>query len=210
MWYRQTNVVASSAACRGGELTNGDVKAVATANHLVVSRVSDGMTLLSGPLPSFADAECGSEYRRLGANFTTSGGKWYGMGQLASPAAGITSGWDHHCPDPPDLSMPSWMQNGDTFSICVLSVSLTQKASLFQVRRVVTQRRAVRPCVGPRTARASPYHLRQVLDIDPVAVQPAGLGPVPQSAWGRRHRRQQRACVHILVPEAAGHVDQRE
>ena len=97
-----------------GGITNGDVRAVVTANHLVVSRVSDGMTLLSGPLPSFADAECGSEYRRIGANFTTGGGihKWYGMGQLASPAAGITSGWDHHCPDPPDPSMPSWMSEG--------------------------------------------------------------------------------------------------
>ena len=39
-------------------------------------------------------------------------GRWYGMGQLASPAAGITSGWDHHCPDPPDPSMPSWMSEG--------------------------------------------------------------------------------------------------
>lgn len=82
-----------------GELTNGNVKAVATATSLTVMRVSDGATLLSGPLPTFGAAACGTGYHSISASFATGNAskKWYGLGQLGSSEA---SGGQPNCEDP--------------------------------------------------------------------------------------------------------------
>ena len=42
-----------------GQISNGNVRAVVSSNHIAISRISDGEQLLAGPLPSFAAAECG-------------------------------------------------------------------------------------------------------------------------------------------------------
>ena len=57
-----------------------------TDHSMLVSRVSDGVVLIEGPLPTFeSGAACGANYFGIAANFTTTNSpKWYGLGQLES------------------------------------------------------------------------------------------------------------------------------
>jgi hypothetical protein len=91
-----------------GTLSNGNIKAVVTSSTLTVTRVSDGATLLSGPLPTFGAANCGgSGYHTINASFATgqptSGNKWYGLGQLGASDA---SGSQRNCADGGSSSAP--------------------------------------------------------------------------------------------------------
>ena len=71
----------------GSTLTNGNIEATVTASGLEVTRVSDGVKLLSGPLPAFQASECGgADFHSIAADFSVGGGgdQWYGLGQLAA------------------------------------------------------------------------------------------------------------------------------
>jgi arylsulfatase A-like enzyme len=71
-----------------GKISNGNIKAVVSSSHIIVSRISDGTQLLSGSLPSFAAAECGDNFHIINASFASGGGgSWYGLGQLGSHSA---------------------------------------------------------------------------------------------------------------------------
>ena len=81
-----------------GEVSNGNVKAVVTATTLTVTRISDGLKLLSGPLPTFGTARCGPGFHSINASFVTgaSSNSWYGLGQLGSSEA---TGGQPNCED---------------------------------------------------------------------------------------------------------------
>ena len=87
-----------------GEVSNGNVKAVVTATTLTVTRISDGLKLLSGPLPTFGAASCGASFSTFNATFATPAGKkWYGLGQLGASDA---SGSQRNCADSPATKTP--------------------------------------------------------------------------------------------------------
>ena len=87
-----------------GEVSNGNVKAVVTATTLVVTRISDGLKLLSGPLPTFGAASCGANFSTFNASFATpAGNRWYGLGQLGASDA---SGNQQNCADSPATKTP--------------------------------------------------------------------------------------------------------
>ena len=74
-----------------GAVSNGNIAATATAAGLTVTRVSDGTQLLSGPLPTFAPAPCGSGFYSIAATLAVGApasaagrDKWYGLGQLGA------------------------------------------------------------------------------------------------------------------------------
>lgn len=76
-----------------GTVSNGNIEATASSAGLTITRVSDGVELLSGPLPNFLAASCGAGFFTIRANFSVgapasaSGGqrnKWYGLGQLGA------------------------------------------------------------------------------------------------------------------------------
>ena len=106
-----------------GTLSNGNIEATASPSAgLTVTRVSDGVKLLSGPLPSFTAATaCGDGFYTIRANYSvdipaSSGGvqgnKWYGLGQLgAADSRGM-----RNCKD--NSSHASY--HGDTVSACVV------------------------------------------------------------------------------------------
>jgi alpha-glucosidase (family GH31 glycosyl hydrolase) len=95
---------AQSVQAGPGEVSNGNVKAMVTAKMLTVIRVSDGLKLLSGPLPTFGTASCGASFHTINASFTTpAGNKWYGLGQLGASDA---SGSQRNCADSPTPKKP--------------------------------------------------------------------------------------------------------
>jgi len=76
-----------------GTVSNGNIEATATPSAgLTITRVSDGIKLLSGPLPSFQVAQCGAGFFSVAANFSVgapptgppAAGGWYGLGQLGA------------------------------------------------------------------------------------------------------------------------------
>ena len=111
-----------------GTVSNGNIEATATASTgLTVTRVSDGVKLLSGPLPSFNAAPCGAGFFLVGANFSTvgapraataGGDRWYGLGQLgAADSKGM-----RNCKD--NSSRASY--HGDTVTACVVPLERSQ------------------------------------------------------------------------------------
>eukprot|EP01043_Picozoa_sp_COSAG02_P010490 COSAG02_NODE_369_length_23680_cov_36.650609_11_plen_646_part_00 len=89
-----------------GEVSNGNVKVVVTSTSLVVTRISDGLKLLSGSLPTFGVAPCGANFSTFNASFATATGKdnrWYGLGQLGASDA---SGNQRNCDDISDTKTP--------------------------------------------------------------------------------------------------------
>jgi hypothetical protein len=77
-----------------GTVSNGNIEATASSAGLTVTRVSDGVKLLSGPLPSFVAAtSCGEGFYTIRANYSVGSpaspkgvqnNKWYGLGQLGA------------------------------------------------------------------------------------------------------------------------------
>eukprot|EP01052_Picozoa_sp_SAG31_P026540 SAG31_NODE_2413_length_5741_cov_8.901099_1_plen_164_part_00 len=60
-------LAAGSPLAGPGEVSNGNVKVVVTSTTLVVTRISDGRKLLSGPLPTFGAAPCGADFSTFNA-----------------------------------------------------------------------------------------------------------------------------------------------
>ena len=116
-----------------GTVSNGNIEATAApAAGLTVRRVSDGVKLLSGPLPSFKSAQCGAGFFSVAANFSVGsppgsaaaaggsggGNKWYGLGQLgAADSKGL-----RNCAD--NISHASY--HGDTVTACVVPLERSQ------------------------------------------------------------------------------------
>ena len=77
-----------------GTVSNGNIEATVSSAGLTVTRVSDGVELLSGPLPSFVAAtSCGDGFFTIRANYSVGSptpasgmqnNKWYGLGQLGA------------------------------------------------------------------------------------------------------------------------------
>jgi hypothetical protein len=76
-----------------GTVSNGNVEATASSAGLTVRRVSDGVDLLSGTLPTFEAAACGAGFYTVRANYSVGSpvspnglheNKWYGLGQLGA------------------------------------------------------------------------------------------------------------------------------
>eukprot|EP01050_Picozoa_sp_SAG11_P004235 SAG11_NODE_264_length_11522_cov_14.739210_7_plen_425_part_00 len=113
-----------------GTVSNGNIEATATPSAgLTVTRVSDGVKLLAGPLPSFnAAQQCGAGFFSVAAHFsvgsppaTAAGGggdRWYGLGQLgAADSKGL-----RNCAD--NSSHASY--HDDTVTGCVVPLERSQ------------------------------------------------------------------------------------
>jgi hypothetical protein len=112
-----------------GTVSNGNIEATASPSAgLTVTRLSDGVRLLSGPLPSFtAAAACGDGFYAVRADYSVGspaqpsgvqGNKWYGLGQLgAADSKGM-----RNCGD----NSSQACYHGDCVADCVVPLERSQ------------------------------------------------------------------------------------